>query len=179
MLSGEHYEDKWSARIDMSTIILEGNALTPLDLIFTDIDYHTGYVAGNLDVGVKFWNEKNFRLDLMAGIKFTHISIQGSTRVLGSAPIEGNREGWWVDPTLGLNFIGRPIKRTEFKIYADIGAFTGVELTSQVITEFNYFISSTFFMSVGYRYWYIKVPLEKAIYNGSIQGWVIRFGFQF
>ncbi len=71
MLSGEHYEEKWSARLDMSTIILEGDALTPLDSIFTDINYRTGYVAGNLDVGLNFWNEKNFRLDLRAGLKFT------------------------------------------------------------------------------------------------------------
>lgn len=179
MLSGEHYEDKWSARFDMSSIILDGNAITPLDAIFTNINYRLGYLGGNISAGLNMFNESKFRLDLMAGAKFTYMSIEATYDVLSTAPIEENRDEWWLDPTLGLNLVMKPFDRTEFKLYADIGAIAGVELSSQFITEFNYFVSKTFYLSIGYRYWYIRIPEEKAIYNGSIDGWIMRFGFQF
>jgi len=77
-----------------------------------------------------------------------------------------------------LNLIYSPLERTELKLFADIGAFTNA-LSSQIISELNYYVSNTFYFSAGYRFWYIKVPAEQAIYNGSIRGWVVRLGFQF
>jgi hypothetical protein len=59
-----------------------------------------------------------------------------------------------------------------------LGLIIGSDTSAQFFTEANFFIPHWFYLSVGYRYWYLQVPKVEAIYNGSISGAVVKIGFQ-
>lgn len=177
MFYSEYRAKKTTFRTSLSTIMLEGQALTPGDLILQDVKYRFTYFAGELSAGRTILKKKNLRIDVLAGFKWVHFAISGSTKAGGNIPFEGNRANWWFDPMVGTDILYEPFKRVEVHLYGDIGGFLESRSTYQFLGEIDYYFNSWLYLSLGYRHWHLKVDPEDAIFDGQITGATIRLGF--
>ncbi len=180
MLAGEFRTKNTVTIFNYSGLILEGDIVTPADLILQNVRVRLDYHAGDLTTGYRFVKSGKWEVDGLAGIKSIYFGISGNTDIAGTIPFEGDRYRFWVDPIVGARVIYSPIKKLEIMIYGDFGGFLrGSESNNQFIGGISYFFTDTFFTSVGYRNWRIKVDESEAIFNGTIKGWLVRIGFQF
>ena len=179
MLSGE-YRTKYIATIfNYSSLILEGDAVTPIDFIFQNNHVRLDYHAGDISVGYRFIRSGKWELDGFLGTKFIYFKIAGRTDLVGDITFEGERSNLWIDPIIGLRAIYSPIKKLDISAYGDVGFFHRNELSNQFIGIVTWHFTKFFITSVGYRYWATEVEAKDAIFNGHIKGWIIRVGFQF
>ena len=180
MLAGQYRNKKMVAQFSFSSLILEGEAITPLELVLQDISYRFDFYSGDFTVGYRLVRNRKIELDIVGGLKFIYFRVGGRTNIAGRWEFEIDRKIAWLDPVLGANFRYRPHKRIEFATYADIGSrLFGTDLSYQFIGNVNVFISRTFFITMGYRIWGVDHPTEEAIYTGKVKGWIVRLGFQF
>ena len=180
MLSGQYKSDNIIAQFNFSSLIMESEAITPAEIILQGSTVNLKYYSGDLGMGYRFIKNGTFELDALGVLKFIRYDISLSTNLGGTVPIEGERGRNWMDPSLGLNFKYRPFKRTEFMFYGDLGStIFATDFSYQTIFAFNYLFSKSFLATVGYRYYYLNVPEDDAIYNGSVRGAIVRIGFQF
>ena len=178
MGSGQYIQNRFITRFNITSLILEADFLTPYDIILQDVKGRFEYFAGDIGFGYDVLNKSNVNLFVLGGFKFIYMYIGLKTTVLGSYPIEGERSKWFTDTMIGIYIRYRPTKRLELNGYGDIGFILGDEVTAQLIGEANFFITPWFYVAGGYRYWYLNVPKEEAIYNGQITGSVVKIGFQ-
>lgn len=177
MFSSEYRLRKTTFRTSFSSVVLKGKAIAPGDAIFQNIAYRLGYFAGDLSAGRTVLKKDPLRIDALIGFKWTHVSISGSTDIVGSLPFEGDRSSLWLDPMIGTDILYQPLERLELHFYGDFGAIIGSELTYQVISEVNYYCNQWLYLTLGYRLWGIKVDQSEAIYDGQVKGLVFRLGF--
>lgn len=178
MGSGQYVQNRFITRFNVTSLILEADFLTPYDIVFQDVKGRLEYFSGDIEFGYDVLNRPNFNLFVLGGLKFIYMDIGLKTNVLGSFPVEGERSRWLTDPIIGTYFRYQPKKWLELYVYGDIGFLLGESITSQFIGEANFFLTKWFFVSGGYRLWYVKAPKEDAIYNGRISGSVVKIGFQ-
>lgn len=178
MGSGQYVQNRIITRFNVTSLILEADFLTPYDIVLQDVKGRFEYFSGDIGFGYDVLNRPKVSLFVIGGFKFIYMHIGLKTTVLGMYPIEGERSKWFTDNVIGAYFRYRPIKRLELTAYGDIGFLIGKEITSQVIIEANFFITPWFYVAGGYRYWYVNVPKDEAIYNGQITGSVVKIGFQ-
>ncbi len=178
MGSGQYIQNRFITRFNVTSLILEADFLTPYDTVFQDVKGRWEYFSGDVGFGYDILNKPNVNLFILGGFKFIYMYIGLKTTVLGMYPIEGERSKWFTDTVIGGYFRYRPNKRLELTGYGDVGFLIGNEITSQVILEANLFITSWFYVAGGYRYWYVNMSKEEAIYNGQITGSVVKIGFQ-
>lgn len=180
MLAGQYRNNKMVTQFNFSSLILEGEAITPIDLVLQDIHYRLDYYAGDLSAGYRLVRNKKIEFDILGGLKFIYFKIGAGASVAGNWEFEGERDLVWLDPLFGVNFRYRPLKRIELAAYSDIGGILfGSDLSYQFIGSLNVFVTKTFFITAGYRLWGIDYPFEEAIFTGHIKGWIFRLGFQF
>lgn len=180
MLSGQYKTEKLVAQFNFSTLILESRAITPAELILQGSTIKLNYYSGDLGMGYRIIKNGKYELDVLGVLKFIKFDIGLSTNLGGSVPIEGERGQGWMDPSLGVNFKYRPFPRTEFGFYGDIGStIFATDFSYQTMMGFSYLFSKLFLATIGYRYYYLNIPDDEAIYNGSVKGLVLRIGFQF
>jgi len=180
MLAGKYRSKVFVTQFNFATLILESEAITPLDLLLQDIVVKLSYFSGDLSAGYRIIRKDKFELDALVGLKFIYFKIGGRSRIFGKIPLEGERDVLWLDPVIGTNIIYRPLKRVELGAYADFGGgLYGSNISFQVIGGATYKITRTFHMSLGYRLWGVEHEFDDAIFNGHVKGWLIRFGFQF
>ncbi len=180
MLAGQYRNKTMIAQFNFSSLILEGEAITPIELVLQDIHYRLDFYAGDLSAGYRLVRNRKIEFDILGGLKFIYFGLGGRTSILGKWEFEAARNIVWMDPFFGVNFKYRPHKRIEFATYADIGGrLLGSDLSYQFIGSLNIFISRTFFITAGYRLWGIDYPFEEAIFTGQVKGWISRLGFQF
>ncbi len=180
MLAGE-YRTKYIVTIfNYSGLILEGDAITPMGLILQNVRVRLNYQAGDLSAGYRFVKSDKWEVDGLVGLKFIYFGIEGKTDLAGNIPFEGDRSMFLAAPIVGTRIIYSPIRKLEIMTYTDIGGFFNEsEINNQFIGGISYFFTDTFFTSIGYRYWHLKVDKSEAIYNGTVKGWLVRIGFQF
>jgi hypothetical protein len=180
MLAGRYRGKRIVTQFNFATLILESEAITPFELVFQDIVLKLNYFSGDLAAGYRIIRKDKLQLDGMVGLKFIYFKIGGRSTVLGSIPLEGERDHLWLDPVIGANIIYRPHKRIELGAYGDYGGPLGeTKMSYQVIAAGTYHISRVFHISVGYRLWGVEHNVREAIFNGHVKGWLMRFGFQF
>ena len=180
MAAGEYRHKRFVTQFNVTSVILDGDAVTPFDYIFQDVYLHFGYVSGDLTAGHHFIFNDKLEIAAMAGLKYMYFDLKGSASLLGRVDFTGERDFLWLDPVLATRIKYKPHKRIELATYSDIGGFiVGQDLNYQFIGSANYIISNWFLVSLGYRIWGIKVDKDEALYNGRISGMVIRVGFQF
>lgn len=177
MFYTEYRAKKTTLRSSFSTIMLSGDAIAPKDIIFKDIKYDFTYFAGDLSAGRTILKSNKLRIDALAGFKWVHFSIKGSSKIADSKPISGNRNEWWFDPMVGTDLLYEPIERLELHAYADFGGFIQSRRTYQFLAEIDYYMNPWLYLSLGYRHWHLKVDPEEAIFDGQITGATIRLGF--
>ena len=180
MAAGEYRHNRFVTQFNITSVILDGDAVTPLDFILQDVYLHFGYVSGDLTAGHHFIFNDKLEIAGMAGFKYMHFDLKGSASLLGNVEFTGERDFLWMDPVFATRIKYKPYRRVEIATYSDIGGFIlGNDLNWQVIGTANYIVSKWFLVSLGYRVWGVKVNEDEALYNGRISGMVIRVGFQF
>lgn len=179
MLTGAYKTDNFIAQFNFTSLVLESEALTPLELILQDNIINLTFISGDLGVGYRIIKRPKFELDGLIGTKYIYFKVGASSKVLGKIEISGEREKFWFDPVLGANILYRPHPRIEIAGFGDFGPYIWDDFTFQYFTYVNFIINKNIFTTLGYRYYYANFPKENAIYNGSFRGAFIRVGAQF
>lgn len=180
MLSGQYRNKHLVAQLNSSILILEGTAITPFELLIQDTEVKLWYYSGDLGIGYRFIKNPKFELDGLLGSKFLYTKVRLNTKFLNRKDVEATRDKFWYNPVLGVNVYYRPIKRLELALYADIGTrFKVGDLTTQFMFVVNGMITKWFYLSLGYRYYYVDVPKEQAVLTGNVRGFIFKIGFQF
>jgi hypothetical protein len=180
MLAGQYRGERIVAQFNFSSLILESEAITPLELLLQDNIINLSYFGGDLEAGYRVVRNPKFEVDALAGLKFIYFGIDLSTDIAGSVEVEGARQKGWIDPTVAVNLRYYPFRKVSFIGYGDIGIpGVGSDFSSQFFTMVQYHFTKTFFTSLGYRSYFIKIPEDEAIFSGQLQGWIARLGFQF
>jgi hypothetical protein len=180
MFSGEFNSKHIVARFNYSGLILDGNAITPYEVLLRNVRFKLDHHAGDVAVGYKILKHPKVNLDPHIGIKFAYMKIGLASDLADIIPVRGARSRFWIDPSFGLKLKYIPHPRTEFSAYADIGGFAiGSELSYQFIGLINLICHKNFYVSGGYRLWSFRAKREEAIYNGRIRGGLLKIGVQF
>jgi len=180
MLSGTYRSEHIITNFNISSLVLESEAITPLELLLQDNIVKLAYFGGDVTVGYRAINKPKFELDALLALKFIYFGIGLKTNIVGVVPVEGERSRFWVDPAIGINLIYRPHRKVEFNGLADIGpAFPDNIFNYQLMLGANYYFTKTFLVTLGYRTYALEFSRDEAIFNGDIKGWIMRLGFQF
>jgi hypothetical protein len=180
MLAGQYRNEYIVTQFNFSSLILESEAITPLELLLQDNIVNLNYFSGDFGLGYRVVKHPKFEFDAMLGLKFIYFKIGLKTNLVGKVEVEGERDELWIDPTIGTNLIYRPHRKIEFVGYADYGPpFPDNVNSYQAMIGANYLFTKTFMITLGYRAYHIDFPKEEAIFNGTIKGWIMRIGFQF
>ena len=180
MLAGQYRGNRVVAQFNFSSLILESEAITPGELVLQGNIVKLTYFGGDLEVGYRVLKKPKFELDALAGLKFFYFGIDLTTTIAGRLEVEGARDKGWIDPILGVNLRYRPHKKVSLIGYGDVHIpGIGSDFSSQFITVAQYHFTPTFYTSLGYRAYFLKIPEDEAIFNGQLRGWIARIGFQF
>ncbi len=179
MLAGEYRGKNFSFQFNTSSLILETEAFTPLELILQDILVNLTFFSGDVSVGYRIIKNEKFELDGLLGMKYVYFKIGVGASFIGIIPIEGERNQFYGDPIIGAKIRYYPGKKWEIFAYGDVGFILGNERSYQSFGGVLYKFTPTFNMALSYRYWGLDAPQDEAIYSGSVQGWLVKIGFQF
>lgn len=179
MLSSKYRIKNFVVSAGITSIILDGKAVTPFELISKGVNYKFNYLTSEISAGYRIIKKQKINLDGSLGVRILYTKIEGSTNILGSS-FEGNRSVYWYDPIVGLHFKYFPINRLELSLYSDFGPLKEIS-SYQILAQGSYFFSKLFNMSLGYRNYFINSENDKknTIYKGRVYGPYLRFGFQF
>lgn len=180
MLAGQYRNGHFVAQFNSASLILESEAITPWELVLQNNIIKLNYSSGDLGIGYRIIKHPKFEFDALAVAKFIYFKIGLSTKLGGSIPIEGQRANFWMDPAVGTNIKYIPHRKIEFYAYGDIGStLLNNSLSYQFIGTANYLFTKTFHISLGYRWYTLEFPKDEAIFNGKVNGWLMKIGFQF
>lgn len=154
MLSTKYQGEKFVVSAGVTSLILEGEAITPLELISEGIDYNFSYFSSEVSGGYRILKKEKVNLTGFLGVRMLYTKIEGTSNILESE-FAGSRSVFWYDPIVGVEFKYMPIKRLEFSLYGDLGPLREVS-SYQVFGQGSYLFTSVFSMSLGYRNYYIN-----------------------
>lgn len=179
MIAGEYRGEKLTFQFNSSSLILESEFITPKEILLSGIVVRISYSSGDASIGYRIIKSEKIDFDGVMGLKFVYFKVIAGANILNIKDIEGERNWFLADPVFGYKFRYRPAKKIEVMSYGDVGFILGDELTYQFFGGITYKFTKTFHTSIIYRYWFLDVPVDEAIYVGTIKGWMIRLGFQF
>ena len=180
MLAGSYKNQHIITHFNFSSLILESEAITPIDLVLQDNVVKLNYFGGDLALGYRWIKKPKIEFSPVIALKFISMKIGLTSTVLGDIPVEGARSNFWVDPVIGGDFTYRPATRLELTGYADVGPrLLNDVYTYQLLAGVNYLFTKTFLMTLAYRQYHAEFAANEAIFNGSLHGWLLRIGFQF
>ena len=178
MLYGEYRNQHIVTAFHFTSIILEGEAVTPLDLIFQDVEGRWEHFSGDMMIAYRLSKKEKLNIDAGVGIKVIHESVSIAASLPIHGPIARARSVTWVDPLLTVRAKYVPHPKVEFVGYGDLGLL-GTDYSYQGILSANYRFTPLFYLSVGYRVWGMEVPSSEAIFRGALTGAMARIGFRF
>ena len=180
MLSGQYMVKRFVTQFNVSSIVLETNAEAPFDYVFTNSTLRLAYAGGDLGAGYRVIRNEKFEFDVLLGLKFVYTKVGLTTDVVGQVPVEVKAARLWTDPVIATNLAYRPHKRIEIAAYGDLGyTLFNDNLTYQLSANVFFLISRHIYISAGYKTYYLDFTKKEAFFAGSLQGWIIKFGFQF
>lgn len=180
MLAGQYRGERIVAQFNFSSLVLESEAITPLELLLQDNIVRLSYFGGDLEAGYRFIRNPKFEMDGLVGVKFLYFGIDLKTNVLGAQQVEGARSKGWLDPVLGVNLRYNPHRKISLLGYGDVSIpGVGTDFSGQFLSMAQYHFTPAFFASLGYRSYVMEIPDEDAIFTGQLKGWILRVGFQF
>jgi hypothetical protein len=180
MLSGQYRGDRFVTQFNVSCFVLESNAIAPFDYIFQNNTLRVAYAGGDLGAGYRIIRNEKFEFDILLGLKFVYSKLGLTSDILGQEPISVGADRLWTDPVIATNFAYRPHKRIELMAYGDIGStLLNENFTYQFTFNAHFNITRLLYISVGYRKYYVDFSAREAFFSGSLQGMIVKIGFQF
>jgi len=179
MLSTKYKSENFMFSAGLTSLVLEGTAITPLELISKGINYNFTYITSEISGGYRIIKNEKVNLVGLIGVRMLYTKIEGSSNILERV-FSGNRSVFWYDPIMGVEFKYMPIKKLEFSVYGDFGPLKNIS-SYQTLVEGSYFFTRVFSMSLGYRNYYINSEEEEkeTIYTGKVYGPYLNIRFQF
>lgn len=181
MLYGEYQGEKALAFFNITSFIIQGEAVSPLDLILQDLEARYEQVNGELFGGYRILHSHpKLDLDAVAGLKFWSSGINVKSNIIGRFPVEGAVTKGFVDPAFGLRFRYIPHPKVELATYGDYGGgIIGSKRNAQWVAGVTYRFTRLFSVMLGYRHYELTAPESDAVFRGRVYGWITRIGFQF
>ena len=180
MLAGQYRGNSWVAQFNSSALIIESEAITPLELLLQDNVLRFTYFGGDVFGGYRILKRPKIEIDVLAGFKYIYLELEAVSTLGGRREVEGRTNQNWIDPSFGANIRYTPSRKVHFVGYLDFGIpYLDVDRSAQFFGLVQYHFTKTFYTSLGYRQYYIEIPKDEAIFNGSLKGFILHIGFQF
>jgi hypothetical protein len=109
MLAGKYRTGRFVTQFNFASLILESEAITPLELLFQDVILNFSIFTGDFSAGYRIIHEGKFEFDVLLGVKLLYFDIGGRSKIFGNIPLEGERSVFWIDPVVGTHLLYRPI----------------------------------------------------------------------
>ncbi len=180
LINTEYHNNRYLGVLNATSFILEGDAITPKEILLKNSKYRLAMAFGEALVGYEIVTHRKFKVQGFIGAKVIYNKISVRTTYGIKQEFYGEREGFWVEPVAALRIKYIPTPRIECTGYVDYGPFrVGPELTNQMTMNVNFLLNKWLYVAPGYRYWLFRVRKEEAIFNGQMYGFFIRMGVQF
>lgn len=179
MLGTEYEANNFVVAANVTSLVLEGDAITPLGLITEGIRYDFTYLTSEITGGYRFIKTKKLNLNGMLGVRMLYTNIGASSNIAG-VEFSGERSVFWWDPIVAARVKYMPHPKIEFVLYGDFGPIRKVA-SYQVNVQGTYRFSKLFSTSLGFRNYFVNSEAEEkeTIYTGRVYGPYLRFGFRF
>lgn len=179
MIGAEYRGKHIVAQANVTSFILEGQAVTPFEIIIQGVNYRLSYLSSEITAGYRILKMKKINLDGLLGLRFINTNISASTNILGIT-FSGERNVFWYDPIMAFKVKYIPHPKLELSGYVDFGPIRAID-SYQITASVNYLFTKVFHMSLGYRNYFIdsEPDEEDTFFKGRVYGPYLRFGFQF
>lgn len=180
LINTEYNKNRWIGILNATSFILEGEAITPREIVLQNSHYRLAMGFGEALGGYEVFSRKKFQIQGLVGAKLFFNKIEARATAANQIDFSGERQNTWVEPILGVKLRYIPVHRVEVNLYGDYGPIRKKEeLTSQLVFNINILLNKWLYVAPGYRYWLFQVDKSEAIFNGEIYGAYIRVGAQF
>ena len=179
MLGTEFKGENFIIKANVTSLILEGEAITPFQVLTQGIDYRFSYLTSEVLAGYRIVKRNKVNLDAMLGLRMLATGISGSTDV-ANVSFDAERRLFWYDPILAFEFKYIPFPRLVLSAYTDFGPIRSISSYQEQL-QATYHFTKTFSTALGYRNYFVDSEDEDkdTIYTGRVFGPYIRFEFQF
>ena len=180
LINTDYHNNRWLGVLNATSFILEGDAITPKEIIIKDSQYRLAVAFGEALVGYEIVSKRKFKFQGLIGSKIIYNKITANGTYGIKKEFFGEREGFWVEPVLAVKLKYFPHPRIECSGYLDYGPIRSEhELTNQLSLNVNFLLTKWLYIAPGYRYWLFRVDRDEAIFNGQMYGFYVRVGAQF
>ena len=83
MGAGEYRYKRFVTQFNITSLILQGDAITPVDLVLQGLAYRFEYVSGDFSAGYFVVKKPKIEVGVMLGLKFLYTKIGGSGSLIG------------------------------------------------------------------------------------------------
>ena len=179
MLGTEYRGENFIVKANVTSLILEGEAVTPFEVLTKGVEYRFSYLTSEILAGYRIVKRKHINLNAMLGVRILATGISGSSDII-NVRFDAERRVFWYDPILAIEFKYTPFPRVEFTAYTDFGPIRSINSYQQQL-QATYRFTKMFATSLGYRNYFVDSENEDkdTIYTGRVFGPYIRFEFQF
>ena len=180
LINTDYHNNRWLGVLNATSFILEGDAITPKEIVLRNSNYRLAMAFGEALAGYEVVSKRKFKLQGYVGAKIIYNKIEARATYGVKEEFHGEREGFWVEPVLAMRAKYLPHSRIECAAYVDYGPLRSeAELTNQFTVNVNVLLNKWLYVSPGYRYWLFRVNKDQAIFNGQMYGFFVRIGGQF
>lgn len=178
MLALDGRRDRFGFILEGFWLKVSGSAGTP-GSAFSEVDVKVNEVLIN---GAVYYRavEEPFTLDLMAGARYIYLDadIDFDPGLVAGRSADGSKD--WIDPVLGFRSRFPITDRLSAVVMADIGGFgVSSDLTWQLYGGFNYQLSDSTELKLGWRHMEIDYDGGNFDYDVEMDGLTIGFGYSF
>jgi hypothetical protein len=180
LMNTDFARNRWLGVLNATSFILEGDAITPKEIVLKNSNYRLAMAFGEVLGGYEIISKKKFKIQGLLGAKVIYNSISVNATYGNKEEYSGERDGLWVEPVIATQIKYLPTTRIECMLYADYGPIRSKEeLTNQVYLNVSFLLNKWLYVAPGYRYWLFRLNESEAIFNGQMYGFYIRLGGQF
>jgi hypothetical protein len=180
LINTEYYNKRWLGTLNVTSLILEGDAVTPKEILVNNGKYRLSLAFGEASAGYRVVSKGKFKLDLLGGAKLFYSKVDASIKVIGEREFIASKEVTWIEPIIATRFKYNFTPRIEATAYIDYGPRRSQsELTNQYGLYVNFLLNKWLYVAPGYRYWHYRNGSEKSVFNGEMYGFYIRIGAEF
>lgn len=142
-------------------------------------DVDTAQFTATLKAGYRVYDDSDFTVDLLGGIRIWHVSNDLTVRYGGFSRSYGEDFGW-VDPVVGFRTFYRVTPNLSFQAQADLGGFgAGSKHTWQALAMANYVFNDNLSVSAGYKILDVDYDSGGHIFDTTLKGPVIGLTYRF
>lgn len=176
----EYYRKRWTGIINFASFTIDGEDITPDELIIINVLYRWSPTFGEAKIGYQFLSKEKVKIDGLIGAQLNYSEITMTVNA-GTSDIKTHADKTFkAVPIMAVRLKYIPHYRVELSGYVDYAPFSSQdELNSQFRIESKILPTKWLYVSAGYKYWFYKQVNSQSFFNGALSGFFIRAGIQF